>query len=207
MRVLITGSAGLIGGAVAELLVARGLSVWGLVRSNPQVPAGVVSVVGDVAEPRLGLQRHDYERLCGELDLVIHSAAVTQFWASSEAFAKVNVEGVRNVVALCAHAECPLLHVSTAFVCGDADGDVAEDLPAATSGFANAYEESKATGERLIEVARAAGMPIAIARPSIVMGEWESGAIREFSDVYRFIRLLAEGQVKMIPVAPEATFD
>lgn len=207
MRVLVTGAAGLIGSAVASLLVARGHSVIGMVRSNKALPGGVTGLSGDVTSALLGLGKRDYEALSNGLDLVVHSAALTQFSAPVDAYTRVNVEGVRNILALCAHAGCPLLHVSTAYVCGDAEGAVSEDLPATTSGFANPYEESKGAGERLVEIARAAGAPIAIARPSVVMGEWESGAIAEFSDVYRFIRLLAQGQVKVLPVGRDATFD
>jgi len=207
VRVLVTGAAGLIGSAVAALLLARGHSVLGLVRSNPDLPAGAEPLRGDVAAPHLGLDEARYKRLSGELDLVIHSAALTQFSAPVSSYTRVNVEGVRNILALCAQHGCPLLHISTAYVCGDAEGEVWEDRPAASSGFANPYEESKATAERLVELARAAGMPITIARPSVVMGEWRSGAIAEFSDVYRFIRLLADGLVRVLPVGPDATFD
>ncbi|HEV2079547.1 MAG TPA: SDR family oxidoreductase [Allosphingosinicella sp.] len=229
MHVLVTGAAGLIGSEVTALLAAAGHSVTGLVRSNLQLvrndrtpiktsgwrgsppPAGKVAIVaGDVSLPDLGLGASAYERLASSLDLIVHCAAVTQFAAPPELHARVNVAGTANVLALARSGRphgIPLVHVSTAYVCGDSEGPVAEDMPIRSDGFANGYEASKASGERLVEQARREGMAIAVARPSIVMGDSRTGSIQNFCDVYRFIRLVAEGSIRSLAVAPHATLD
>ena len=81
-----------------------------------------------------------------------------------------------------------LLHVSTAYVCGRRDGPIAEEDPLPETGFANGYEASKAAGERLV---RASGLTWATARPSIVVGASDTGAIRQFDTTYAAFKLIA----------------
>ena len=226
MRILITGAGGLIGGEVAARLAERGHEIIALVHRtrhllrNDRTPIAVsaglsstsrmsapVLLAGDVGERRLGLSHADWQALASDLDLILHCAAVTAFGAPAGEQERVNVGGTANVVELAAAADCPLLHVSTAYVCGSRSGEVGEDGPIARNGLANPYEASKAAAERLLVRARANGLRVAVARPSIVMGDWESGAIRHFCDVYRFIGLIAEGRIRTLPVRRDATLD
>jgi nucleoside-diphosphate-sugar epimerase len=214
MRILVTGAAGLLGSEVAGRLQERGHRVTGLVhkstrlvRSGGRTVDGIALVQGDVALPGLGLARDAHARLAAGNDLIVHCAAVTQFSAPEEAYRRVNVGGTANVLELARRQGVPLLHVSTAFVCGGSDGEIGESDAPARGGFANGYEASKAAGERLVEAARSERLRVAVARPSIVMGDHATGATQQFCDVYRFIRLIAEGQIRALPVAPHATLD
>ncbi|MBU0669275.1 MAG: SDR family oxidoreductase, partial [Alphaproteobacteria bacterium] len=72
------------------------------------------------------------------------------------------------------------------------------------TGFANGYEASKAAGERLV---RASGLRWAVARPSIVLGDSASGAIRQFDTTYAAFKLIAEGRVCAMPATTGATLD
>lgn len=211
MRIMVTGAAGLIGAQVSQKLALRGHQVSALIhnkrpKEEPRARPGQL-IVGDVGAPRLGLADADYDSLSRRLDLVVHCSAVTAFAAPSAAHQRVNVDGTANILALAAAADCPVLHLSTAYVCGGRDGEVSEDRPIARDGFANSYEASKAAAERLLIRARAHGARIAIARPSIVMGDWATGEIDDFCDVYRFIRLIAEGRIRLLPVDAAATLD
>lgn len=89
----------------------------------------VRAVGGDLGQERLGLAPEQAERLRGEVDIVINSAAVVSFDAPLDEALEMNVRGAERVAsfaAACDHAV--LLHVSTAYVCGAAHGDVAEEL-------------------------------------------------------------------------------
>jgi nucleoside-diphosphate-sugar epimerase len=89
-------------------------------------------------------------------------------------------------------------------VCGTRDGQILESDRVPDSGFANGYEASKASAEKLV---RASGVPFAIARPSIVVGESETGLIRQFDTTYAAFKLIAEGRVKHMPARTAATLD
>ncbi len=215
MRILITGAAGLIGSEVAVRLAARGHSIVALVHRDPHIigndrtpastrpygsqppsPGEIATLTGTISASGLGLQAPP------AVDLIIHSAAITAFDAAPALYEAVNIAGARHVSALAASAGVPLLHVSTAYVCGAADGVVSEKRIGHS--FVNGYEASKAEAERLIA---ASGARHAIARPSIVVGDWASGQIRDFTNIYGLFRLIAAGLVPVLPAAPHATLD
>lgn len=211
LRILVTGGAGLIGGEVCARLAAAGHHVTALVRSNPDVlandgtPAKVAeTLTGDLSLDGMGLKKADRARLAQGLDLIVHCAALTRFDLEPEAYRATNIEGTRRALALARTAGAAFLHVSTAYVCGARSGTVLEDDALPTTGFTNGYEASKAEAEGLV---RASGVPFAIARPSIVVGDSRTGAIRQFDTIYAAFKLIAEGRVRHMPVASGATLD
>ena len=127
-----------------------------------------------------------------------------RFDLAEEDYRAVNLGGTANALALAEAGGMAFLHVSTAYVCGTRDGPIREGDPLPESGFANGYEASKAAGERLVQ---ASGLRWAIARPSIVVGEHASGAIRQFDTTYAAFKLIAEGRVRHMPARPGATLD
>lgn len=193
MKILVTGASGLLGGELCARLAARGHQVTALVHRRPV--DGVTSLPGDVRQPGFGLAATP------DVDLVIHSAAITAFDAAAADYAAVNTAGARNAAAL----GVPLLHVSTAYVCGIRDGRIGEDETG--TDFVNGYEASKAAGEAAVRAAMERGLPAAIARPSIIVGDWANGSIRSFDNIYMLFRLIAEGRVRTLPAAPGASLD
>lgn len=197
MRILVTGGAGLIGRVLVGRLAARGHDVVALVhRSVPHALPGVEWRLSDVRRPKLGLEcDHTF-------DLVVHCAAVTGFGLPAETYQAVNVDGTANAIAFAQASNARLLHVSTAYVCGDRDGPIGEHELRCGQEFANGYEASKAAAEEL--VVDAGGT---IARPSIVTGAWADGAIAAFGGIYTLLRMIASGRVGALPVAPGASLD
>ena len=203
MRILVTGAAGLIGGEVAARLARHGHDVTALVHTAPAVRGndrqrvdGITVVAGDVTRPGFGLAG------LPRVDLVIHGAAITAFDAAPAAYRAVNIDGTAHAIDVARQAGAGLLHISTAYVCGVSDGIIAEaDIG---THFANGYEASKAAGEALV---RASGLCWAIARPSVVVGDWCNGAISRFENIYMIFRLIAERRVRTLPGAPGASLD
>jgi nucleoside-diphosphate-sugar epimerase len=203
MKLLVTGAAGLIGGELCARAVASGHQVVALVHRRGDVcgndgepVAGVTVVAGDVRQPDFGLAA------LPDVDFVVHSAAVTAFDAAEDVYRTVNVDGTAHAIGVAAKLGVPLLQVSTAYVCGTDDGVIREG--ATGSAFTNGYEASKAAGEALV---RASGVPFAIARPSIVVGDSATGKIRDFDNIYMLFRLIASGLVPELPAAAGATLN
>lgn len=204
LNLLVTGAAGLIGGEVCARLAARGHAVTAMVRRNREVRgnegapvAGIECVSGDVTQPLMGLEPRSF-------DLVIHCAASLEFDAPREELALVNVAGTRNAVDFAKAAGAGLIHVSTAYVCGTREGAIAEGPVPAGTRFTNNYEESKALSEAVVAES---GVPFAIARPSVVLGDAQTGAIREFPSFANAFRLLARGKISTFPARRGATID
>ena len=208
--VLVTGAGGWLGGAVAARLVQGGAGVTALLRrpgpvlGNDGLEVSVArSVIGDITAPLLGMDEAGWRAAARQHDLVVHCAALTRFDADPVLAHAVNVAGTAAVVDLVAEGGAGLIHVSTAYVNGTQDGLVSEDAPVGHD-FNNVYEATKAAGE---DVVRASGVPAAIVRPSIVLGESGTGRVRSFGTFYYLLKVLAEGRVRQMPAEPWATLD
>ncbi len=218
---LLTGATGLIGGELCRLLVANGWGVIVLVRGDAailgndgssitaSVYAGLAPAIGevlcqtgDITQPRCGLEHVTANELEAQVDLVIHCAASTAFNGTEAHYHQTNVAGTAHVLALGGNK--PFLHVSTAYVCGERDGPIAEAACRPDTLFANGYERSKAAAEALIAQS---GRPWLIARPSIVVGRASDGQIRRFDSIYGTFKILAEGRIKAIPATANASLD
>lgn len=211
LRVFVTGAAGLLGGELCARLVAAGHRVTAMVHRNPeicgndgrQVAVAAISR-GDVSRPCFGWDPATFAEVAQAHDLLIHCAATVRFDLPDEDYRAVNVGGTAQALEFARAGGCDFLHVSTAYVCGIRSGPVREDDPLPDAGFANGYEASKAAGERLV---RGSGLRWAIARPSVVVGDSETGAIRQFDTTYAAFKLIAEGRVRHMEARPEATLD
>lgn len=210
MRILVTGAAGLLGGDVCARLHAAGHEVTGLVHRNPSICGNdgrlvpIASLSGDVSKRHFGWDEENFAKCADAHDLLVHCAATVRFDLAEEDYHAVNIAGVENALDLAGAGEMDFLHVSTAYVCGARDGMIRENDSLPENGFANGYESSKAKGEQLV---RASDLRWVIARPSIIVGEYESGAIRQFDTTYAAFKLIAEGHVRHMPAKSGATLD
>ncbi|MBM3774512.1 MAG: NAD-dependent epimerase/dehydratase family protein [Acidobacteria bacterium] len=94
------------------------------------VDEGKIAVIrGDIGEPGCGIAAEDLATLVGRPLLVIHCAGLVEFFPPLDQAFRANVDGVENVVSLSKRLGAKLLHVSTCYVCGEAEGLVEETEP------------------------------------------------------------------------------
>lgn len=217
MTVLVTGASGLVGAETTARLTAAGHTVLallhhrtGLVRNDGTALAPgsgtLVPVAGDITRPGLGLTDGD-RHLVKTADLIVHCAAVTDFGLPEEHYRSINVLGTRHVLALALAGRTPLVHVSTAYICGERDGIAHEDELDVGQPLGNGYERSKLTAETLVHKAAAEGLPVAVVRPSIVTGAARTGRIRDFRTIYPVLKAFTRGLVRSAPGHYDAVLD
>lgn len=217
LTVLVTGASGFVGAEVTARLTAAGHTVLALthrtgdiVRNNGRRvtpgPGTLVPLTGDVTRPGLGLTEDD-RGLAATADRIVHCAAVTDFGLPDDRYENINVHGTRNVVDLALTHRTPLVHVSTAYVCGVRDGVALEDELDVGQELGNAYERSKLTAETMVRKAVAEGLPAVVVRPSIVTGAARTGRCRDFKTIYPVLKIMTRGLVRTLPGHYDASLD
>lgn len=228
---LLTGATGFIGmQMLARYLERTNRRIYALVRGadNREVQARmqqtlarlygpdhpyadrVVALRGDITEPGLGLGRIGdslSERVCD----IVHGAASVSFSLGLQASRQINVLGTREVLAFAEHCQARgdlrrMSYVSTAFVSGEHGGCFSEDDLDVDQRFRNPYEASKFEAERMVGRSRS-HMPITILRPSIVVGETDSGFTTSFNVLYWPLRALARGTYQALPARSDGVVD
>jgi thioester reductase-like protein len=149
---------------------------------------------GDIARPRLGLDRATFERLSAETVEVFHLAAIYDLAVAAAVAETVNVTGTEHVLDFC--RACSRLerhlYVSTAYVAGLRTGLVREDDLAAGQEFKNHYESTKFAAEVLVRNAMAFdAVPTTIVRPAIVVGDSRTGETSKFDGPYYMLRTIS----------------
>ncbi|XP_049351880.1 fatty acyl-CoA reductase 3-like [Solanum verrucosum] len=81
----------------------------------------VFPVAGDIACNSMGINSELKDEMCREIDIIVNSAATTRFDERCDTATRTNVLGAMNVLKF--SKQCSklmmLLHVSTAYVCGE----------------------------------------------------------------------------------------
>lgn len=194
--VVITGATGLVGQALLEALET---DVVALTHSGELADApGRTVLRADVSEPFYGLGEQAFEELARRADAVVHCAALTDYAATYETAAKVNVEGVKHTLELASRAQVPLYHLSTAFVVTPTPpGDDQRIGP-------QTYLKTKRAGEELV---RSSGLDAMIIRPSVVVGDSETGRCARFQGIHVLIQFLFQGTLAILPMHRDAHID
>lgn len=158
------------------------------------------TAVGDITDPRLGLDAARYDELAARVDTVWHLAAVYDLAVPEEIARRVNVDGTRHVLDFCAACRGfrRLGYVSTCYVSGDRTGRVLESELDCGQGFKNHYESTKYAAE--LEVQRRWDrLPAVIFRPAVVVGDSLTGETDKYDGPYYFIRLMLK-MPRLVPM-------
>ena len=147
MNILVTGSAGMIGGYVVKGLIDKGHTVIGVDRVKPKVEyKGLTSVVLDLSSKDnvMKVFRENKIDRCIHLAALAHTVGVKD--TSWEAFKKVNVDCAENVFEACAKNNVPVLFISTVDAIGMVKGLIKPDTevnPISNYGKSKALAESR----------------------------------------------------------------
>jgi thioester reductase-like protein len=150
-----------------------------------------VIVEGDITEPNLGISDEDLETIQYETTDVFHLAAAYDLAVPRETAFRVNLEGTRNVNKLVGSVKNlrRYNYVSTCYVAGKREGTILETELEHDAGFRNFYEETKYLAEIEAEKLKA-NLPVTIFRPSVVVGDSETGETTKYDGIYYLIHYL-----------------
>ena len=205
--ILLTGFPGFIAGRLVERLAREEYQFFLLVQSEfladavedvnriseeKKVPLENFAVIeGDITSPDLGMDPDDAATVRYETTDVFHLAAVYDLAVERELATHVNLEGTQNVntfVRSLRHLK-RYNYISTCYVAGKRTGVIHETELEHDKGFRNYYEETKYLAE--IEVEKLKGsLPVTIFRPSVVVGDSETGEIPKYDGIYYLIQYL-----------------
>ena len=205
--VFITGFPGFIAGRLLERLAKAETQFFLLVQpqlveramaeieeiaelTNTPLESFVI-VEGDITLPKLGISDADLETIQYETTDVFHLAAAYDLSVAKDTAFNVNLHGTRNVNDLV----CSLKnlrrynYVSTCYVAGNLVGSILETGLEHKAGFKNFYEETKYLAEIEVEQLKS-HLSVTIYRPSVVVGDSETGETAKYDGIYYLINYL-----------------
>ena len=210
--IFITGFPGFIGERLVEKLVKSETQFFLLVQ--PQFVEKAMAAVeeiaeatdtplesfslleGDITQPGLGISDADLETIQFETTDVYHLAAAYDLAVPKDLAHRVNLDGTKNVNDLVCSVKNlrRYNYVSTCYIAGKRQGDILETELEHNAGFRNNYEETKYLAE--IEVERLkATLPVTIYRPSVVVGDSDTGETTKYDGVYYLVHYLRKAPI------------
>ncbi|AFY75009.1 amino acid adenylation enzyme/thioester reductase family protein [Synechococcus sp. PCC 7502] len=198
--ILLTGVTGILGvHLLHELLQQTSAQIYCLVRAKTvevglsriethlrqqclyqeQWQDRIIPVLGDLAEPRLGLSSQEYEYLTKRIDQIYHCGAWVNIVYPYTLLRETNVKGTLEVLRLaCLDRIKPVHFVSTVDVFPSTGiRKITEQDAIRQVHLCSGYAESKAIAEKLVMAAYNRSLPISIYRPSNIIGTVASGLI------------------------------
>jgi amino acid adenylation domain-containing protein/thioester reductase-like protein len=217
-EILLTGATGFLGAhLLSELVAATSARVHCLVRARDEAdalsrlqqaaaryelpappPERVVPLVGDLAEPGLGLDDAVFGGLAAQIDVIYHAGALVNFIYPYQELRAANVAGTREIVRLAGLGRgIPVHYVSTTAVLaglGQAGTrKVTEETALAHPELLRmGYVETKYVAEELLRNAARAGLPVAIYRPLDIVGSLRTGAWHTTTEMCALIKFIAD---------------
>ncbi len=197
-HLLLTGSTGYLGSRLLlEILETTHADVYCLVRSTAsysgldrilaqvakikaitaEQEARIIAIEGDLAKPLLGLTQQDYHLLAKQIDQILHCGAQVNFLLPRNNLKAINVNGSIELLRLASlHKIKQFNYISTVSVFPTITRNLEKtfyeqdsiDQPLAIVG---GYPQSKWIAEKVIQLAKARGIPVNIFRPGVIFGD------------------------------------
>nr|WP_298118586.1 NAD-dependent epimerase/dehydratase family protein [uncultured Pseudomonas sp.] len=192
MKILVTGASGFIGGRFARFALEQGLSV----RVNGRRAEGVEHLVkrgaefvqGDLADPEL------VQRLCVDVEAVVHCAGAVGVWGRYQSFYQANVTVTENVVEACLKQKVRrLIHLSSPSIYFDGRAHVDIKEEQVPTRFSDHYGATKYLAEQKVFGAQEFGLEVLALRPRFVTGAGDTSIFPRLIEMQRKGRLAIIG--------------
>lgn len=214
VAVLLTGGTGFLGAFLLQALLDKTRAdVFCLVRSSDLNAAAlrlqdnlktyglwqatyaprIIPVLGDLAQPKLGISETQYDQLAEQIDTIYHNGALLNYVYPYAKFKAVNVLGTQEVLRLaCTKMVKRVHHVSSVAVLESSayyNQLVTEETPIDRSeDIYLGYSQSKWVSEKLVQIAGERGLPVTIYRPPLVSGHSQTGVWNTSGFLCRMIK-------------------
>jgi thioester reductase-like protein len=154
-------------------------------------------VIGDTVDMDFGLSGKRFNDLASTVDVIHHCAFVSYAGARRELAERTNVQGTAEVLELAeaCHSLSQLVLWSTALV-GSTKGRVFEGELRAPSSFPSAVEETRFRAELMVREAMD-HVPTTVLRPSIIVGDSQTGEIDRIEGPYLLVQLMLSSPVDL----------
>lgn len=156
----------------------------------------IVVLEGDVSDDGMGLSKEVFERLCCEIDCVIHAATIVKHYGLWSVFEKINIQGTKNVSKLMdSGIEKQFVFISTlsaGYTLGRNEADVpyTEDYISIGEESDNYYIQSKINAEEIVEKLRENGKNVKIFRLGFLVQSYERGIFQMNSEENALFQML-----------------
>ena len=215
-RVFLTGATGFIGAFLLhELLQQTETIIHCLVRAStpesgkqkicrnlehylgflePKLSSRIIPVIGDLAQPLLGLTKQQFQELAREIDGIYHNGAFVNLIYPYVALRAANVSGTQEVLRLASEIKTKPVHfISTLDVFQSsvyAQMKIIEeqDKLAYCEDLTNGYAQSKWVAEKLVMEAGERRIPVSIYRLGMVAGHSQTGVSKTDDLICRMIK-------------------
>jgi nucleoside-diphosphate-sugar epimerase len=211
----LTGGTGVVGSAFLRRIASRPERATLLMRAESQAQADerlrrllracevestaalrIEALPGDLDRPNLGLAPAAYARVAGTCTHLVHCAGNVHMNLPLAEARRQTLAMTAGILQLLEDSRVArkLEFVSTVGVAGHTGGEIPEQWLDHPRRFHNSYEAAKAEAETLVRARIAAGRPITVHRPSMVVGDARTGQTSAFQVFYYLCEFFSGGR-------------
>ena len=210
---LLTGATGFIGAfLLRELLEKTTASIYCLIRSENLETATqriiktlqdyqiwdrsylerIIPIVGDLAQPKLGLSELEFENLANQIDVIYHNGARVNHTEPYNRLKPANVLGTQEIFRLASQSKLKPVHLISSISIfapnKNSNSQVTEDAKLDNYSIPiGGYSQSKWAAEKLAINAAKRGIPVKIYRLGAVSGDSKTGVFNQNDFLYKLL--------------------
>lgn len=186
---------------------------------SPDWVSNLECVIGDLAQPKLGMDPGTWEKIANEADVVIHNGAQVHWVLPYDSLKPPNVLSTLSTLSLCSTLNPKTFAFVSSTSVLDTDHYIqmsrrcqtvpeSDDLEGSRKNLGTGYGQSKWVSEQLVQEAGRRGLNGMIVRPGYVSGESQSGATNTDDFLVRYLKACTQlraapsiqNTINMVPV-------